>query len=228
MNNKNPKHIAIILDGNKRWASKNNLSVLEGYQRGLDNIKIIKQSNLEKKIPYLTLFTLSSENLFRNTINNIFQIILDNFEKFMYEIIDKNKIKIRVIGRRDNLPKKIINIINKCENLTSNNKELTLNLAFNYGFKNEISDVIQKIIKSKKLINPNDLSEINNLFYLGDIPDPDILIRTGGHRRLSNFILYNLSYTEIFFIDTLWPDFSVLEFNKIISEYYEIEKNYGL
>ena len=228
MNNKNPKHIAIILDGNKRWASKNNISVLEGYKKGLEKIKIITQSNLEKKIPYLTLFTLSSENLFRNTINNIFQIILDNFEKFMYEIIDKNKIKIRVIGRRDNLPKKIINIINKCENLTSNNKELTLNLAFNYGFKNEILDVIQKIIKSKKLINPNDLSEINNLFYLGDIPDPDILIRTGGHRRLSNFILYNLSYTEIFFIDTLWPDFSVLEFNKIISEYYEIEKNYGL
>ena len=188
MNNKNLKHIAIILDGNKRWASKNNISILEGYKKGLEKIKIITQSNLEKKIPYLTLFTLSSENLFRNTINNIFKIILDNFEKFLYEIIDKNKIKIRIIGRRDNLPKKIINIINKCENLTSNNKELTLNLAFNYGFKNEISDVIQKVIKSKKLINPHDLSEINNLFYLGDIPDPDILIRTGGHRRLSNFI----------------------------------------
>jgi len=228
LNNKNLKHIAIILDGNKRWASKNNISILEGYKKGLEKIKIITQSNLEKKIPYLTLFTLSSENLFRNTINNIFKIILDNFEKFLYEIIDKNKIKIRIIGRRDNLPKKIINIINKCENLTSNNKELTLNLAFNYGFKNEISDVIQKVIKSKKLINPHDLSEINNLFYLGDIPDPDILIRTGGHRRLSNFILYNLSYTEIFFLDTLWPDFSVLEFNKIISEYYKIEKNYGL
>jgi len=228
LNNKNLKHIAIILDGNKRWASKNNISILEGYKKGLEKIKIITQSNLEKKIPYLTLFTLSSENLFRNTINNIFKIILDNFEKFLYEIIDKNKIKIRIIGRRDNLPKKIINIIKKCENLTSNNKELTLNLAFNYGFKNEISDVIQKVIKSKKLINPHDLSEINNLFYLGDIPDPDILIRTGGHRRLSNFILYNLSYTEIFFLDTLWPDFSVLEFNKIISEYYEIEKNYGL
>ena len=228
MNNKNPKHIAIILDGNKRWASKNNCSLMEGYNRGLDKIRIIIQANLEKKIPYLTLFTLSSENLLRSTINNIFQIILDNFEKFLYEIIDKNKIKIRIIGRRNNLPKKIINIINKCENLTSNNKELTLNLAFNYGFKNEISDVIQKIIKSKKLINPHDLSEINNLFYLGDIPDPDILIRTGGHRRLSNFILYNLSYTEIFFVDTLWPDFSVLEYNQIISEYYKIEKNYGL
>ena len=228
MNNKNPKHIAIILDGNKRWSSKNNCSVMEGYNRGLDKIKIIIQANLEKKIPYLTLFTLSSENLLRNTINNIFKIILDNFEKFLYEIIDKNKIKIRIIGRRNNLPKKIINIINKSENLTSNNKELTLNLAFNYGFKNEISDVIQKIIKSKKLINPYDLSEINNLFYLGDIPDPDILIRTGGHRRLSNFILYNLSYTEIFFVDTLWPDFSVLEYNQIISEYFKIEKNYGL
>ena len=228
MNNKNPKHIAIILDGNKRWASKNNRSVMEGYNRGLDKIRIIMQANLEKKIPYLTLFTLSSENLFRNSINNIFKIILNRFEKFLHEIIDENKIKIRIIGRRNNLPKKIINIINKCEDLTSKNKELTLNLAFNYGFKNEISNVIEKIIKSKKLINPQNLSEINDLFDLGNIPDPDILIRTGGHKRLSNFILYNLSYTEIFFIDTLWPDFSILEYNQIISEYYIIERNYGL
>lgn len=228
MNNKNPKHIAIILDGNKRWASKNNRSVMEGYNRGLDKIRIIMQANLEKKIPYLTLFTLSSENLFRNSINNIFKIILNRFEKFLHEIIDENKIKIRIIGRRNNLPKKIINIINKCEDLTSKNKELTLNLAFNYGFKNEISNVIEKIIKSKKLINPQNLSEINDLFDLGNIPDPDILIRTGGHKRLSNFILYNLSYTEIFFIDTLWPDFSILEYNQIISEYYKIERNYGL
>ena len=228
MYKKNPKHIAIILDGNKRWASKNNISVLEGYKKGLEKIKIITQSNLEKKIPYLTLFTLSSENLLRTSINNIFKIILDHFEEFLYEIIDKNKIKIRVIGRRDNLPKKIINIINRCENLTLNNKSLTLNLVFNYGFKNEISDVIEKTIKSKQLINPHNLSEIKNLFYLGDIPDPDILIRTGGHKRLSNFILYNLSYSEIFFIDTLWPDFSILEYNQIISEYYKIERNYGL
>ena len=201
---------------------------MEGYNRGLDKIRIIMQANLEKKIPYLTLFTLSSENLFRTSINNIFKIILNRFEKFLHEIIDENKIKIRIIGRRNNLPKKIINIINKCEDLTSKNKELTLNLAFNYGFKNEISNVIEKIIKSKKLINPQNLSEINDLFDLGNIPDPDILIRTGGHKRLSNFILYNLSYTEIFFIDTLWPDFSILEYNQIISEYYKIERNYGL
>ena len=176
----------------------------------------------------MLFFNSSSENLLRNTINNIFKIIFDHFEQFLHEIIDKDKIKIRVIGRRNNLPKKIINIINKCEKMTVNNKELTLNLAFNYGFKNEISDIIHKIIQSKKLINPNNLSEINDLFYLGDIPDPDILIRTGGHRRLSNFILYNLSYTEIFFIDTLWPDFTTLEYNQIISEYYKIKKNYGL
>ena len=201
---------------------------MEGYNKGLDKIRIIMQANLEKKIPYLTLFTLSSENLFRTSINNIFEIILNGFEKFLHEIIDENKIKIRIIGRRNNLPKKIINIINKCEDLTSKNKELTLNLAFNYGFKNEISNVIEKIIKSKKIINPQNLSEINDLFDLKNIPDPDILIRTGGHKRLSNFILYNLSYTEIFFIDTLWPDFSILEYNQIISEYYKIERNYGL
>ena len=226
MYKKNPKHIAIILDGNKRWASKNKLSVLEGYNRGLEIIKIITQISLKKKIPYLTLFTLSSENLFRTSINSIFQIILNHFEKFLLEIINENKIKIKIIGRRNNLPKKIINIINKCEDLTSNNKELTLNLAFNYGFKNEISDVIEKTIKSNKIINPHNLYEINNLFYLGNIPDPEILIRTGGQKRLSNFILYNLCYTEIFFVDTLWPDFSIAEYNKIISEYYKIKRNY--
>ncbi|SVD14931.1 uncharacterized protein METZ01_LOCUS367785, partial [marine metagenome] len=96
MNSKNPKHIAIILDGNKRWASKNNLSILEGYKKGLEKIKIITQSNLEKKIPYLTLFTLSSENLLRNTINNIFKIILDYFEDFLHEIVNKNEIKIKI------------------------------------------------------------------------------------------------------------------------------------
>ena len=228
MINKNPQHIAIILDGNKRWASKNNLSLLEGYKKGLEKIKIISQSNIDKKIPYLTLFTLSSENILRNSINNIYKIIFDHFEKFLKEIIVTNLIKIRIIGRRNNLPKKIIDIINKSEDLTSHNKELTLNLAFNYGFKNEISDVIEKTIKSKKLVNPQNISEINDLFYLGDIPDPDILIRTGGHKRLSNFILYNLSYTEIFFVDTLWPDFSLAEYNQIISEYNKIKRNYGL
>ena len=125
MNNKDPNHIAIILDGNKRWASKNNLSALEGYKKGLEKIKIISKLNLEKKISYLTLFTLSSENLFRISVNNIYKIILDYFEEFLLEIIDEKKIKVKIIGRRNNLPKKIINIINKCEDLTSNNKELT-------------------------------------------------------------------------------------------------------
>ena len=228
MINKNPNHIALILDGNKRWASKNKLSTIEGYKRGFEKIKIIIDFNLKEKIPYLTLITLSSENLFRNSINNIYDIIFNYFEKFLNEIIIEKRIKIKVIGRKNNLPVKIIEIINKSEELTLYNKELTLNLAFNYGFKNEIADVVNKIIKSKNLIDPNNEIEIKKLFYLGNIPDPDILIRTGGHKRLSNFILYNLSYTEIFFTNTLWPDFSILEFNKIISDYYKIQRNYGL
>ena len=123
---------------------------------------------------------------------------------------------------------KIIEIINKCEEITSSNNDLFLNLAFNYGFKNEISDVINKAIKSKETIDTNNELKLRKLFYLGDIPDPDLLIRTGGYKRLSNFILYNLSYTEIFFIDTLWPDFSEKEYDQIISKYYKIERKYGL
>ena len=228
MINKNPNHIAIILDGNKRWATKKNISLIEGYKEGLENIKIIINLVLKKKISYLTLFTLSSENLFRNSMNIIYEIIFDSFEKLINEIISEKKIKINVIGRRNNLPRNIIQLIDKCESLTYNNKKLTLNLAFNYGFKNEISDVISKALQSNKLIDPDNENDVKNLFYLGNIPDPDILIRTGGYKRLSNFILYNLCYTEIFFIETLWPDFSILEFDKIISEYSVIQRNYGL
>ena len=138
----------------------------------------------------------------------------------------KKKVKIKIIGRRENLPHKITEIINKCEKLTANNKLLNLNLAFNYGFKNEINDVLKKFkFQNTDLNNEN---EIKKLFYLGNSPDPDMLIRTGGNNRLSNFIMYNLTYTELFFTDTLWPDFNKEELIKIINDYKNIERRYGL
>ena len=228
MNNKNLNHVALILDGNKRWAIKNNISSLDGYKKGLDKIISIVNLSLQRNIKYLTLFTLSSENFYRISVDSIYKIILNNFEEFITELTTKKNIKIKVIGRKENLPNKIIEIINKCEEITSSNNDLFLNLAFNYGFKNEISDVINKAIKSKETIDTNNELKLRKLFYLGDIPDPDLLIRTGGYKRLSNFILYNLSYTEIFFIDTLWPDFSEKEYDQIISKYYKIERKYGL
>ena len=126
-----------------------------------------------------------------------------------------------------NLPTKILKLIDHCELETKNNNQLILNLAFNYGFKNEIKQVLQKI-KDDRSVNINTSDDIKKLFLLGNTKDPDLLIRTGGERRLSNFIMYNLTYTEIFFIDTLWPDFKFEELKLIIGKYYNINRTYGL
>ena len=227
MTKNNLSHIAFILDGNKRWAKKNNLSLKDAYNEGLKNIHKLISDCLKINLPNLTLFTLSSENINRNSINNIYQVIYDDFSYFFEQIIEEKLVKINVIGSKDNLPNKIIKLIDHCENETKDNSNLNLNLAFNYGFKNEIKQVLKNSRNIKNLDFDDDIS-IKKLFFLGNIPDPDILIRTGGEKRLSNFIMYNLTYTEIFFIDTLWPDFNVIEFDKIINTYNKITRRYGL
>jgi len=221
------EHIAFILDGNKRWAKKNNINLKNAYKKGLENISDLVVNCIDIKLKYLTLFTLSSENIKRQSVNNIFQVIYDDFSFFFEKIIKEQKIKIKIIGSKQNLPNKILKLINHCEHETKNNKSLILNLAFNYGFKNEIHDVLKKI-KDDTSIRISTDEDINKLFFLGNIQDPDLLIRTGGEKRLSNFIMYNLTYTEIFFIDTLWPDFKFVELKNIISEYYNIKRTYGL
>ena len=144
------------------------------------------------------------------------------------QIIEEKKIKIKIIGSTDNLPSKIIEIIREAEKITNENKILNLNLAFNYGFKDEIKNVLKKYKKNIDSFNIDDNREIKKLFYLDEIDDPQILIRTGGYKRLSNFIMYNLTYTELFFTDTLWPEFNEIEFQKIIKEYHKINRKYGL
>ena len=227
MTNKNPDQIAFILDGNKRWAKKNNITLKESYKKGLENILELINNSIEIKLKYLTLFTLSSENLKRQSVNNIFQVIYDDFSFFFEKIIQEKKVKIKIIGSKLNLPSKILKLIDHCENKTKNNSTLNLNLAFNYGFKNEIKQVMQKI-KDNNSINISNSENIKKLFLLGNIQDPDLLIRTGGKKRLSNFIMYNLTYTEIFFIDTLWPDFKFEEFKILINKYKSIQRTYGL
>ena len=210
MPNNNLEHIAFILDGNKRWAKKNNINLKNAYKKGLENISDLISNCLKIKLKYLTLFTLSSENIQRQSVNNIFQVIYDDFSFFFDKIIEEKKVKIKIIGSKLNLPSKILKLIDHCEYETKKNNQLILNLAFNYGFKNEIQQVLQKI-KDNSSIKINSSKNIKELFLLGNIKDPDLLIRTGGEKRLSNFIMYNLTYTEIFFIDTLWPDFKFKE-----------------
>ena len=224
----NLSHIAFILDGNQRWSNKNKIDISKGYKEGLNKIEEILSASLELKIKYLTLFTLSSENFNRNSVNLIYDIISAYFEKFIKKIVKEKKIRIKIIGKRDNLPSKINNIFNECEKLTNNNEELKLYFAFNYGFKDELKSALQKFKDNINNISLNNEKNIDQLFFLNECPDPDLLIRTGGYKRLSNFIMYNLTYTELFFTQTLWPDFSVEEYNNIISEYKEINRKYGL
>ena len=221
-------HIALILDGNKRWAKKNKLTNINGYTKGFENIKNLVTYSLSKKISNLTIFTLSSENFNRSSINLIYDIIYNNFSKTFNDLVKEKGIKIKIFGSRKNLPNKILKIFQNIEKSSFNNNNLILNIGFNYGFKNEIQHIIKKIIKEGANINFDNKKDINKLFFLGSQPDPDILIRTGGHKRLSNFIMYNLTYTELFFTDTLWPDFSEEEFNSIINQYFNIDRKYGL
>ena len=226
MNNLN--HIAFILDGNKRWAKKNKQSNINGYTKGFENIKNLVTYSLSKKLPNLTIFALSTENFNRSSINIIYDIIYKNFSKTFRDLIREKGVKIKIIGSRKNLPPKILEIFQNIEESSFNNKNLNLNIAFNYGFRDEIKNILINIKNMDRNIKLDNDKDIDNLFFLGSIPDPDLLIRTGGHKRLSNFIMYNLTYTELFFTETLWPDFSEKEFNLIINQYLNIDRKYGL
>ena len=224
----NLSHIAFILDGNKRWAKKNNYSNLYGYKKGFENIKNFVSYSLTRNLSNLTIFALSSENFNRSSVNLIYEIIYDNFSKTFKDLVKEKDVRIKIFGSRENLPKKILEIFDKIETLSINNKKLNLNIAFNYGFKNEIKNIFNNIYNKRDILNLENEKDLNKLFFLGSIPDPDILIRTGGHKRLSNFIMYNLTYTELFFTDTLWPEFSEDELNSIIDQYSKIDRKYGL
>ncbi len=228
MNNNSISHIALILDGNKRWSKKNKLNNREGYKKGFDKIIEIVNYSTQINLNTITLFTLSSENYQRQSVSLIYDIIYENFNKMLDELIKKKNIRLKIFGNKENLPLKIRNIFEEFENIKHDNVKLNLNLAFNYGFKEEIIKVIKDINIYEKNIKNIDDDKLSNYFYLGKTPDPEILIRTGGYKRLSNFIMYNLTYTELFFTDTLWPEFSIDEFNEILSSYMKIERKYGL
>ncbi len=221
-------HISIILDGNKRWAKNKKIPIIRGYSAGIHNVLNISKELIKKKIKYFSVFTLSTENLKRSSVNIIFESIFVQFSNFLEKIVNEKTIKIKVIGERNNLPVKLIKLITEAENKTQNHKKLTLILAFNYGFKNEIISAFKKGFEEVE--NKKNLQDINikKLFYLGETPDPDILIRTGGFKRLSNYLMYNLCYTELFFTKTLWPEFDKNELENIIAEFQNTKRNYGL
>ena len=217
-------HVAIIMDGNGRWGLQNKNSRNLGHKQGLLTVEKIIKKSIEKKIKYLTLFAFSSENWKRPKfeINYLFKL-LENFIDKKLPNLNKENIKLKIIGRK-NFSSKLNRSLKNAEKLTSQNKKLQINLALNYGSKNEIIDGIKSLIKNKKKITQQNISES---LYTKNIPDPDILIRTGETKRLSNFLLWQLAYTEIFFEKKLWPDFNERDYNKIIKKYMNIKRNFG-
>ena len=219
-------HIAIIMDGNGRWGLKKKGSRNYGHLKGIKTVETVIKSSLIKKIPYLTLYTFSTENWGRpdKEINFLFDLIRKSLKKKLKTLI-KQGIKVNIIGQTKRLPKDIIKIIKQIEKKTLKNKKITLNLALNYGSKEEIINACKKLmLKKNKKININSLEKE---LYTRNLPDPDVLIRTGGTKRLSNFLLWQLAYTEIFFIDKLWPDFNEKDFNKVVNKFNKIKRNFG-
>ena len=218
-------HVAIIMDGNGRWALKRNKSRNFGHQEGLKNISSLIDFAKKNKIKFLTLFVFSLDNWKRSKkeVDFLFSLLEKFLDKNINELV-KKKIKIKSIGERKKINKKIINKIKKIEKLSSVNYDITVNLAFNYSSKVEIIESLKKSIKQKKRIS---VDSIKNNLYTKNIPDPELLIRTGGQNRLSDFMLWQMSYTELFFLKKLWPDFNANDFKKILNQYKKIKRNFG-
>jgi undecaprenyl diphosphate synthase len=219
------KHVAIIMDGNGRWGIKHKKSRNSGHRAGLDTVEQIIEECIKQEIKFLTLYTFSTENWKRP--KKEIQFLFNLLEKFLTNKINdliKKDIKLNFIGEINKLPTKLKKLIKSSEKITSINQKLQVIIALNYGSKDEIVNSI-KLIKKKKII-VNKVNIDSNL-YTKNFPNPDLLIRTGNTKRLSNFLLWQLAYTEIFFEKKLWPDFKANDFKKILNTFKSIKRNFG-
>ena len=218
-------HVAIIMDGNGRWGLKKYKSRKFGHQKGIETVENIIEASIKTKIKYLTLYTFSTENWKRPKyeVNFLFKLLSEYLKKNL-DILLKNNLKLKILGDINKFPRQLKNSLNKAMKLTSKNKKLQINLALNYGSKDEIVNSFKIIQKKKIAIN---ITNIEKNLYTQNIPDPDILIRTGNTNRLSNFLLWQLSYSEIFFVKKLWPDFNKKDYYRILKNYKTIKRKFG-
>ena len=218
-------HVAIIMDGNGRWALQKGKSRNYGHQCGLKTIEKIVDYSIKKKISYLTLFTFSSENWKRpkKEVNFLFKLLENYFKKNLLKVI-RNGIKVKIIGNKSKLSSNLRKIIKLAENKTRKNKKISVQLALNYGSKQEIINSMKIVNKKKQKIT---IKNFEKNLYTSGFPDPDILIRTGDQRRISNFLLWQIAYTEIFFVKKMWPDFNNNDFQKILDKFKKIKRNFG-
>ena len=227
-----PVHVAIIMDGNGRWASARGLPRSAGHKRGTDAAKVSVECAIQNGISYLTLYAFSSENWKRpeSEVSDLMGL-LRFYLRSEISSLHKNGVRLRVIGNRDVLAKDIVALIESAEKQTADNSTLTLTMALSYGGRAEIVCAAQRLAKEVAAgkMSPDSIDErsfAEHLFTV-DMPDPDLLVRTGGEQRISNFLPWQLAYSEFVFLDTLWPDFTAKEFNAAIREYTRRERRYG-
>ena len=218
-------HVAFIMDGNGRWGKKKNKGRNYGHLQGVKTVQKIVKSALKLKIPIITFYVFSTENWKRPKaeINFLFKLIVSYFNKELKNVTE-NGIKINIIGKTNELPLKTRNSLKKAIKITQKNRKIIVNLAINYGSKDEITQSLKTLKKNNKKINEKNIKQ--NL-YTKNLLDPDILTRTGGRKRLSNFMLWQLAYAEIYFLDKLWPDFNYSDLAKILRSYVKTKRNFG-
>jgi undecaprenyl diphosphate synthase len=223
-----PQHVAIIMDGNGRWAKQRGLPRLVGHKQGVNTAQKVVEIFLGYKIPYLTLYSFSTENWDRPRveIDGIFQILEERLEKGI-KFAQKNGIKICHLGKPDGLPLRLQEKVKRALKLTQNNSRMTMSLAFNYGGRDDIVEATKALILER--ISPQDINEnvLSQYLYTAGIPDPDLIIRTGGEMRLSNFLIWQSAYAEIYFTPVLWPDFGKREINKSLIAYSQRQRRFG-
>jgi undecaprenyl diphosphate synthase len=223
-----PQHVAIIMDGNGRWAKQRGLPRLVGHKQGVNTAQKVVEIFLGYKIPYLTLSSFSTENWDRPRveIDGIFQILEERLEKGI-KFAQKNGIKICHLGKPDGLPLRLQEKVKRALKLTQNNSRMTMSLAFNYGGRDDIVEATKALILER--ISPQDINEnvLSQYLYTAGIPDPDLIIRTGGEMRLSNFLIWQSAYAEIYFTPVLWPDFGKREINKSLIAYSQRQRRFG-
>ena len=229
---KNLQHIAIIMDGNGRWAKQHNLPTALGHKQGAEAAKKILIGCLKLKIPYLTLYTFSSENWHRNPqeISDLIALLKFYLTNELNSLIEQ-KIRVKILGDITRFPQDVIELINHCEEQTKHNTRLFLQIALSYGGRAEIVQAQKKllsdIISAKLKVDELDEEVFKSYLYTNSIPDPDLLIRTSGEYRISNFLLWQLAYSELYFTKTLWPDFNMTNLRRAINNYYKRERRYG-
>lgn len=227
-----PRHIAVIMDGNGRWAKEKGLPRVYGHREGVKRVKELVREAKNLRVEDLTIFAFSTENWDRpkREIEALFVYLEEFLEKYKSELM-KDGIRLRMFGRRDRIPKRSIEKIEELESLTKDNKEFIFSIALDFGGRWDIIEAVRKIIKDckDKKISEEQITEdlFRNYLSLGDLPSPDLLIRTSGEQRISNFLLWDLAYTEFYFCDVYWPDFDEKQFKKALRVYSKRERRFG-